>query len=124
MVRAINSNLFIDAINSDIKDIRARMAQKGFDHNLGDTKKSIDEDNLEITDIEGWLKDQSFKRKTKMSEGIYELHFPGKTLAIGELGSKNEKAPAADKASETPAKQDSSRKSQDQKPEVISSSKT
>ena len=112
MVRAINSNLFIDSINSDIKDIRARMAQKGFDHNLVDSKKSIDEDNLEITDVQGWLKDQSFKRQTKMSEGVYELHFPGRSLGIGEVARGNEKAPA-EKPTEAPAKQDSSRKSQD-----------
>ena len=61
IIKSTNNKLFIDTINQDFIDIRAKMASKEIDNLAFDINKSIDNETMEIKDLKRWLSERESK---------------------------------------------------------------
>ncbi len=62
IINKTNDSLFIDTINQDFIDIRAKMAAKEVDNLAADMNASIDTETMKIKDLDKWLIERANKK--------------------------------------------------------------
>jgi hypothetical protein len=62
IIRHTDNELFIQSVNQDIKDIRARMLAKAQDQIFLQNKKAFNEEECKIRDLPRWLHDREAKK--------------------------------------------------------------
>ena len=70
-IKSTNNKLFIDTINQDFIDIRAKMQQKEIDSGTFEVTKSMNNDTMQITDLKRWLSER--ESKYAIQETFYKV---------------------------------------------------
>ena len=79
-IKSTNNKLFIDTINQDFIDIRAKMQQKEIDSGTFEVTKSMNNDTMQITDLKRWLSER--ESKYAIQETFYKVFQDKSTLPV------------------------------------------